>query len=118
MRYHAMHAIFEKLLREKNKNSATSPLILIYIYIYTFYEKKNIITKTCFMVKHQNLNPACVVRSNMSSERVIQNYKDIKAAVRRAVSVIPIKYLQKCFLKTTREYMGIKKIWFLKMQSM
>jgi len=29
-----------------------------------------------------------------------------------------IKYLQKIFLKTTRENIGIKQIWFLRMQSM
>jgi hypothetical protein len=70
------------------------------------------------MVKNQNLNPACVVRSNMSSGREVQNYQDRKATARRAFSVIPIKYLQKVFLKTTKENMWIKQIWFLRMQSM
>jgi hypothetical protein len=32
------------------------------------------------MVKNQNLNPACVVRSNLALGREVQNYQDRKAA--------------------------------------
>jgi hypothetical protein len=32
-------------------------------------KKNDIKTKTCSIVKNQNLNPACVVRSNLSSGR-------------------------------------------------
>jgi hypothetical protein len=65
------------------------------------------------MVKNQNLNPAYVVRSNLSSGRKVQNYHDSIAAAQRGFYVIPIKYLQKFFLKITRENMEIKQIWFL-----
>jgi hypothetical protein len=58
------------------------------------------------MVKNQNLNPACVVRSNLFSGREVQNYQDRKAVAQHAFFVIPIKYLQKFFLKTARENMG------------
>jgi hypothetical protein len=61
---------------------------------------------------------ACRVKASMILGREVWHYQNRKAATRCAFSVIPIKYLQKFFLKITRENMGIKQIWFLRMQSM
>jgi hypothetical protein len=90
LRYQAkIRAISKKLAKEKIKISHLLPQ-----FFFFYYEKNNTkTTTTCSKVKNQNLNCACVVRSNMYSQREVQNYQDRKAATRRAFSVILKQYL-------------------------
>jgi hypothetical protein len=75
LRYQAkIHAISEKLSREKIKFSTSSPQFFIIIILYGKQQKHS------SMVKKIKLNLACVARSNLSSRRKVQNYQYRKVA--------------------------------------
>jgi hypothetical protein len=61
--------------------------------------------------KKRQLVQACRVRANLTLGREVYLYQDRKAVARRALSVIPVKYLQK-FLKTKRETIYGWTKWF------
>jgi hypothetical protein len=64
------------------------------------------------MVEKQNLKPACVVRSNLSSGRGLELPRK-KSSLPTCFFCHPQQIPAEIFFKTTRENMRIKQTWFL-----
>jgi len=89
-----IHEIVERLSR---KTLHLTPFVCFF-----FFLKKKKTKSTCIKGKKRQSIQACRVRVNLTLGRDVYLYQYRKAVARRALSVIPMKYLQK-FLKTTRE---------------
>jgi hypothetical protein len=108
LRYHAKkHEISEKLLKEKIKFLHLLPQIIFY-YLFLFQK----MAKTCMKVKNQNLNQACVVRSNMSSRREVQITKTEKQLPCMLFLSAPNSTCRS-FSRQHEEKMGRKQLLFL-----
>jgi hypothetical protein len=82
---------------------------LVLFCFFLFVKKKT--NQLAEKEKKRQLVQACRVRANLTLGREVYLYQDRKAVARRALSVIPVKYLQK-FLKTKRETIYGWTKWF------